>query len=355
MKLKTAKATKKPSKAAKKLVQPTPKNKILLLLDSSGSMQSISGPAVRAFNHILDSIRGASIATGQETSVTLYTFGEGSSVKRKFTDVPIGEVAKLNDIIYRPDGQTPLYDCVGEAITDALKRSADAATSFVLNVITDGEENYSNRFSTYEVKNLIKLVQATDRWTVTFTVPRGTKAAITSRFNVHDGNVTEWEASAAGAAQVAQSFVDSYRGYFAARSRGATKSDGFFVTDMSKVKASAVKGQLTDVRRNYATLHVKAEQEIRPFVESCGYAYVLGNAFYQLSKNEEIQAYKELLLREKGKTAVYGGAEARDLLGFPPGLTVKVKPGNHANWDIFVQSTSVNRKLVRGTDVLYRR
>lgn len=345
----------KRAKSSKKLVQPTPENKILLLLDSSGSMQSIAKPAIQAFNRILESIRAASCATGQATSVTLYTFGEYSSVERKFLDVPIEEVAKLSDMAYRPDGQTPLNDCVGEAIIDALNLRTGDNTSFVLNVITDGEENYSTRYSDSYVAQLIKRVQATDRWTVTFTVPRGAKTTVMSRYGVHDGNVSEWEASAVGAAQVAQSMGGSYQRYFVARSQGATKSDGFFVTDMSKVKSSDVKKQLTDVKRDYAVLHVKAEAEIRPFVENSGYAYVLGNAFYQLTKNEEIQPYKQILLREKNRTTIYGGDEARDLLNFPAGLTVKVKPGNHANWDIFVQSTSVNRKLVRGTDVLYRR
>lgn len=36
-----------------------------------------------------------------------------------------------------------------------------------------------------------------------------------------------------------------------------------------------------------------------------------------------------------------------------PSFDAQVKPGNHANFDIFVQSTSFNRKLVRGTKLLY--
>lgn len=350
------KQAKKPARSrSKKLVQPVPENKILLLLDSSGSMAPIAQPTVQAFNRIVEAIRAASFATGQKTSVTLYTFGERSAVNLKFLDVPIEEVVKLSDLSYQPDGPTPLCDCIGDAIRQSLTLTTSINTSFALNVITDGQDNYSRRFSEGEIERLIKQVQATDRWTVTFTVPPGTKRSIINNFGVHDGNVAEWEISAAGAAQVARSFSSSYRNYFVARSRGATKTDGFFVTDMSKVKLTDVKKQLSDVKKDYAVLHVKQEAEIRPLVESCGYAYVLGNAFYQLSKNEEIQAYKDILLREKGKTAIYGGAEARELLGFPPRLTVKVKPGNHANWDIFVQSTSVNRKLVRGTDLLYRR
>ena len=98
------------------------------------------------------------------------------------------------------------------------------------------------------------------------------------------------------------------------------------------------------------------EFEIRPFVERSGYTYVKGNAFYQLTKDENaVQPYKEILLREKNKQIIYGGDGARKLIGLQEKLTVAVQPGNHANWDIFVQSTSVNRKLVRGTTLLYKR
>jgi hypothetical protein len=36
------------------------------------------------------------------------------------------------------------------------------------------------------------------------------------------------------------------------------------------------------------------------------------------------------------------------------GQNVKVKPGNHLNYSIFVESTSNNRKLVRGSTLLYQ-
>ena len=57
-------------------------------------------------------------------------------------------------------------------------------------------------------------------------------------------------------------------------------------------------------------------------------------------------------MREIKTGAVYGGAEAREILGLP-GTDIKVKPTDFSDWDIFVQSTSNNRKLVVGTNLLY--
>jgi hypothetical protein len=318
-------------------------------------MLSIARPAIKAFNDILEAIKANALSSGQDTTVTLYTFGEYTQpVARKFLNVPIAHVQYLDNSSYRAQGGTPMFDCIGEAIDAARDLDDSRNTAFVMSIITDGEENQSSKYDADEIKQRIQQMQATDRWTITFSVPPGGKHTITS-FGIPSGNVQEWEATAEGVARSAQAHASSYASYFVARSAGATKTDGFFTTDMSKVRAATVKKQLTDVAKLYVALRVPAETEIKPFVERSGFTYVKGGAYYQLTKDETIQHYKKILLREKNKSAVYGGAEARDLLNMPDGLDLQVRPGNHANWDIFVQSTSVNRKLVRGTTLLYAR
>ena len=76
-----------------------------------------------------------------------------------------------------------------------------------------------------------------------------------------------------------------------------------------------------------------------------------GGAFYQLSKSEKIQARKQIAVLEKKTDRVYTGPEARALLGLPDN-EVRVKPDHNDNFTIFVQSTSVNRKLVPNTRLL---
>ena len=43
------------------------------------------------------------------------------------------------------------------------------------------------------------------------------------------------------------------------------------------------------------------------------------------------------------------------LLGLPIGARIKVRAGDHAGFAVYVQSTSVNRRLVAGTTLLYRK
>jgi len=72
-----------------------------------------------------------------------------------------------------------------------------------------------------------------------------------------------------------------------------------------------------------------------------------------MKPENEVQDHKQIAIRDKKTGVIYSGVNARQMLGLPYHGTVKVVPGNHGAYDIFIQSTSVNRKLVKGTQVLY--
>lgn len=84
-------------------------------------------------------------------------------------------------------------------------------------------------------------------------------------------------------------------------------------------------------------------------------AYHKGTGFYQLSKSEKaVQDYKIIVARNKSTGAVYGGIkQIRQLLGLPESGTISLRPGDHGDWDLFIQSTSTNRVLMPGTSALY--
>jgi len=69
--------------------------------------------------------------------------------------------------------------------------------------------------------------------------------------------------------------------------------------------------------------------------------------------NSIIADVKKAAIRDRKTGEVYSGIQARDLLGIPHSGTVKLNPGSSTKFDVFVQSTSVNRKLVPGTQVMY--
>jgi hypothetical protein len=121
------------------------------------------------------------------------------------------------------------------------------------------------------------------------------------------------------------------------------------------VSARTLQAKLTDISKEVQFWNVNSDAQIRPFIEGkIGKQMVKGGAFYQLMKKEdEVQDYKMICIRDKKTGSVYTGVEARNLLGLPHTGTVKVAPGVHGAYDIFIQSTSVNRRLVAGTQVMY--
>jgi hypothetical protein len=231
--------------------------------------------------------------------------------------------------------------------------------------ITDGEENNSTPSSAVaaaRVKALLFETQATDRWTFAFQLPFGQRDKFAAQYGVPKDNILEWAATDKGVEVARQSLAASAQvtnssmgQYFGARSMGMMSVKKFYdtTTDLSQVTATAVKTKLDDISDRFKSYEVPKELPIKDFVEEkTKKEYVVGSTYYQLMKVEKVQPNKQILIQEKGKKAVWGGRDARHLIGLKDGETARLRPGNHANYDIFVQSTSVNRKLPRGTKVL---
>jgi len=136
------------------------------------------------------------------------------------------------------------------------------------------------------------------------------------------------------------------------------RSVNTFYTSAANVTEADVK-KLTDISAEVTLFPVAAKEsgeQIRDFVEKRlgGRPMLKGAAFYQLVKLEDkIQDYKLIAIRDKDSGAIYCGPEARHLIGLPRTGDARVRPDTAGQWQVFVQSTSVNRKVVGGTSVLY--
>lgn len=103
----------------------------------------------------------------------------------------------------------------------------------------------------------------------------------------------------------------------------------------------------------FQMVHVDENTSIKPFVESIGASFKIGRGFYQFTKAEEIQERKEVILRNRLTGDMFTGAEAREYIGLPYGSRGTIRPGRFAEYEVYVQSTSPNRKLMAGTTFLY--
>lgn len=106
----------------------------------------------------------------------------------------------------------------------------------------------------------------------------------------------------------------------------------------------------------FQVLDVDHDVAIRDFVQSMGLVFQKGRGFYQFTKSSIIQPYKEIIVFDRTTGDVYTNGAARELLGIPlGGGNARVSPSiyDHGRYEVFVQSTSVNRVLKGGTKFLY--
>lgn len=115
-----------------------------------------------------------------------------------------------------------------------------------------------------------------------------------------------------------------------------------------RAMASAVEGS------RFKTLPVTKRVSIKVFVETNKLSFKKGRGFYQLNKPELIQDYKEIIIRKKDDGTLITGEAVREELGVPKSSKkFKIDLDELPDFDVFVQSTSVNRMLLPDTEFLY--
>jgi hypothetical protein len=334
------------------------KNYVGISRDHSGSMHGIALAAGRDYNDNIASIKEGAVEHSIDTIVSVVKCGAGrpASVVREVVNSNVQMLKPIEDGEYVADGNsTPLFDSVGDLIEQlqAVPDAADPEVSFIVMVITDGEENSSKKWSGASISRKIKELQATDRWTFVFRVPRGGRRTLVG-YGIPDGNILEWDQTTKGVQAATAATRSAVKSFYAARATGAKSTDKFYA-DLSTVSLNEVKSALVDISNQvdvYVVGKANSGVQIKDFVEAQGITFSKGCAFYQLSKTEEVQDYKQIAIRDKQKGAVYSGFAARDMLGLPQSGTCKLAPGQHGQYEIFIQSTSVNRKLVENTNVM---
>jgi acyl carrier protein len=325
--------------------------------DHSGSMDNRTKAAMNDFNQILNSFKQSAIDDHQDIRLThLQCSIERNGNNRLAQNGKSVQCVQELTSYSSPGCYTRLYDSVDTIINNLHQLSlGDQNPKFIVMAITDGADNASS-VSAIKLGQRIKELQATDRWTFVFRVPVGHRHSIASKLNIPVDNIQEWELSSAGMEKSSTQTQTALRGYTKSVAAGATSTDKFYA-NLDNVSQSTVKAALRDISQEVMILPVSGAEgmQIRTFVQNrTGKTYKKGAAFYQLTKTESaVQDYKKIIIRDKSSNAIYEGAAARDLLGVPHNGNIRLAPGKHGNYDIFIQSTSVNRSLDKNTQVIY--
>lgn len=323
-------------------------NHIVFVIDASGSMSSLEQSVIKVFDSQVEYLSVRSQELAQETRVSVYMFE--SSVSCVVYDKDVMRLPSLKDH-YRASGGTSLIDGTIKAMDD-LSKSAQlyGDHAFLIYVITDGEENHSK---TKPAALVSKIASMPANWTLAVLVPNQQGVFEAKKFGFSQNNIQIWDTSAEGLRKVGDNIRVATEAFLTNRAQGIRGTTNLFNLDLSGVTIDNVKSELTELDPStYHIFEATCDTSIKPFVESkTGRALVRGSANYQLTKRELIQGNKHIYIRETSTGKVYGGDHSRTLLQLPTS-DVHVKPSDHSGFDIFVESTSVNRKILAGTHVL---
>jgi len=125
----------------------------LIIIDESGSMQSIKKEAIDSVNETIQTICSAQKKhEEQEHYVSLVTFND--DVKTVYECVPVDEIKELTAETYQPDCCTALYDAMGISL-NALRKKVAEDDKVLVTVVTDGYENASKEYSGKAIKALV--------------------------------------------------------------------------------------------------------------------------------------------------------------------------------------------------------
>lgn len=334
-------------------------NHIAIVADASSSMRNLSADVVRVTDNTVAFLADRSKAHDQETRVTFYTFSSQGRERCVYYDKDVLRMPSVKGE-YHADGMTALVDATLLAISD-LKKSAVlyGEHAFLIYVVSDGYENHSRRFPDDLAREIAGLPE---NWTVCAFAPNSQAVFSLKQCGFSKEDVSVWDTtSVSGIEDVGQVMRTATENFMQGRAQGIsgynahTRSRGgsslFQLRDFS---AREVKASVPLTRGSYYFLDVKETGRIDEFTaRETGSPYVLGRAYYEFMKTETIQPQKKIAVELNGE--VYGGAEARAVLGLPSDHAVRVKPGHMAGAVIFVQSTSHNRKLIAGTRLLMMR
>lgn len=348
-------------------------NHVALVIDKSGSMKRHQKQVVRVVDGFVKGLQEESDRLGHETRISLYQFDH--QVECLVWDMDVKRLPSMQGRYDVDRGATALIEATVTSLADLESEVSQkyGEHSFLQVVWTDGEENASGgdmhiHMSSERGKRVLdgwvtriqeQMQTLPGHWTSAILVPSSLAKRTAQGYGFPTGNISVWDAeSREGVEEAIGTVAAAATSFLRGREKGVRGTRSLFAVG-ADLDITTVKSVLTPLDgATYKLLDVEEEHhdmEIRDFVQAKNISYVRGNAYYQLGPRVTVQANKNVAVYDTKEKLVHGGPDARELLFGPAGRTdgsLSVKAGHNADLLVFVQSTSVNRKLKKDTRVL---
>lgn len=233
----------------------------LIIVDESGSMSHLRQATLSGINETISTIRSAQkeFAKTQSHFLTLVTFDSGSNpedVRTVINRAPITQVADFND--YQPNGCTPLYDAMGESLTNLEKYVGnDSSASVVVTVLTDGLENASREWTAPLLRRLIERLKEKG-WSFAYMGSAHNVKEVTDLLSID--NVMEFSHNQTGACDTWRRERGAKFHYFSKLNRMMADADDFSQEELAARKCQMAREYYNPrVTPNYITSLAEGE------------------------------------------------------------------------------------------------
>jgi len=193
---------------------------IAVILDRTGSMESIRDDTIGGFNTFLKKQKEE---PGTAT-LTLVQFDTQDPYEVIHRFKPIAEVPELTHDTYVPRASTPLLDALGRGINDLEKslselKDDDRPSKVVMVVVTDGQENASREFRKNQIERMIKDRTDKNGWQFVFLSADLAAIGDAQAIGIHADAVLLFERSGKGSAGAWASLSQRTSDYRSARKK----------------------------------------------------------------------------------------------------------------------------------------
>ncbi len=216
---------------------------ITIILDRSGSMESIKEATITAFNLFVKQQK----EDGLPTNLSFIQFDD--QYEQNFVEKNIHLVKELNAQTFQPRGMTALLDAIGSTIKAAkkrIKKSEIKPDKVILTIITDGYENASTKYTREKIFRMIRKREEKDNWKFLFLAANQDAIYEGSKFGIHEDRAMTYRQDNTGTRDAFDSIsqkVSSFKSGF---------NDNLFFDDEDRRKQqkTSSKDRFDDVNMN---------------------------------------------------------------------------------------------------------
>jgi Mg-chelatase subunit ChlD len=170
---------------------------ITVILDRSGSMESVADDTIGGFNSFLDDQKSGH----GDAVITLVQFDD--QYETVYRAVPVSRARRLTRRTFEPRGSTALLDAIGRTITETGARLRDlreheGSGQVMMVILTDGYENASRFHSIHQISDMIAHQRDVYSWEFVYIGANQDAIATASGMGMKPGSALTYDHSAAG-------------------------------------------------------------------------------------------------------------------------------------------------------------